>query len=125
MSSTDPTKVDSSILSEIMRKTSLRPSHFLQMLNTKSSSLTKQITQPMMYNSSCGLLLRNLVGIAGSSSPVTTKTKSLNLSTPDVLWSSLGSEERKKLSWQDPFSSVFKTSWMRKASAMIRKSLQN
>jgi DNA polymerase III delta prime subunit len=62
MSSTDPTKVDSSILSETMRKTSLRPSHFRQMLNTKSSLLTKQITRATMFNSSLRAFIEEFAG---------------------------------------------------------------
>jgi hypothetical protein len=114
MSSTDPTKVDSLILSETMRRTLLRPSHFRQLLNTKSSSLMRQITQPTTYNSSLRAFIEDLLATADSSSPATTKTKSLNLSTPDVPSLSLESKEKKKPSWQDPSSSVYKTSWMRK-----------
>jgi len=84
MSLMDPTKVDSLILSETMRRILLRPYRFRQLLNTKSSSLMRQITRPMMFNSSYGRLLRNLVVIADSSSPATTKTKSSNLFTQDV-----------------------------------------
>ena len=78
MSSTDPMKDDSSIPSEILRRISLRPSRFLQLQNTKSSSLMRQITQPMMYNSSYGRLLRSLVATADSSLPATSKTKFSN-----------------------------------------------
>ena len=73
MSSMDPMKDDSWILSETMRKTSLRPSRLQQLQNTKSSSLMRQITHPMMFNSSYGRLLRSLLATADSSSPVTTK----------------------------------------------------
>ena len=125
MSSMDPTRVDSSILSETMRKTSLRPSHFRQMLNTKSSLLMKVITRATMFNSSYGRLLRNLLVIADSSSPATTRTKSSNLSIPDVPSSTSQSKEKKRPSWQYPSSSVYRTSWMRRASDMIRKSLRN
>ena len=60
-----------------------------QLLNTKSSSLMRQITQPMTYNSSYGHLLRSLVATADSSSPATTKTKSSNPFIPVApLWSS-------------------------------------
>ena len=89
MSSTDPMKDDLWILSETMRKTSLRPSRLRQLQNTKSSSLMKQITHPMMYNSVYGRLLRSLLATADSSSPVTTKIKSLNPCTRDVPLSSL------------------------------------
>ena len=93
MSSMDPMKDDSWILSETMRKTSLRPSRLRQLQNTKSSSLMKQITHPMMYNSSYGRLLRSLLETADSSSPAITKTKSWNLSIPVAPSSSLESKE--------------------------------
>ena len=57
MSSMDPMKDGSWILSETMRKISLRPSRFHQLQNTKSSSLMRQITQPTMYNSSYELFI--------------------------------------------------------------------
>ena len=70
-------------------KVLLRPSHYKTLLaSTKSSLLTSSITQPMMYNSSYGRSLRNLIATADSSSPVITKTKLSNLSTPDARWSS-------------------------------------
>ena len=84
MSSMDPMRGDSWILSEIMRRTSLRPFRLRQLLNTKSSSSMRQITHPMMYNSYLGRLLRNLPVTADSSSPATTRTKFLNLSIPVV-----------------------------------------
>jgi hypothetical protein len=125
MSLMDPMRVDSLILSETMRKTLLRPYRFRQMLNTKSSSLTRQITQGTTFNSSLGRLLRSLLVIADSSLPATTRTRLSNPSTPDVPSSTLGSREKKKPHWQDPSSSVYRTSWMRRASDMIKKSLQN
>ena len=82
MSSMDPMKDDSLIPSETLRRTSLAPFRFHQLQNTKSSSLMRQITQPMMYNSSYGRLLRSLVVTADSSLPATSKTKSSNHSTP-------------------------------------------
>ena len=94
MSLTDPTRDDSWTLSGIMRRTSLRPYRFRQLLNTKSSSLMRQITRPQMYNSPYGHLLRNLLVIADSSSPATTKTKSSVPSTPDVQSSTSHSKER-------------------------------
>src|SRR6056300_1807806 len=114
MSSMDPTKVDSSILSETMRRTSLRPSHLRQMLNTKSSSLMRQITRPMMFNSSYGRLLRSLLVTADSSSPATTKIKSLNHSTPDVPSLSLESREKNVKQLQHPSSNVYNKSWIQK-----------
>ena len=71
------------------QRTLLRPFHFKQLANTKLSSLTSVIIQPMMFNSSYGQILRHFMVIADLSSPVTTKTKSLNLFTPDVPLSSL------------------------------------
>ena len=66
------------------------------MQNTKSSLLTSSITRPMMYNSSYERLLRSLLVTADSSSPVITKIKSLNLSTPDVQWSNSELREKKR-----------------------------
>jgi hypothetical protein len=99
----DPTKVDSLILSETLRRTSLRPSHFRQLLNTKSSLLTKQIIQPMMYNSFYGRLLRSLLTTADLSSPATTKTKLLNHSIPGVLSLIFGIKGKEKAQLQSSF----------------------
>ena len=126
MSLTDPTRGDSLILSETMRRISLRPYHFRQLMqNTKSSLLTKLTTQPTMYSSSYGLILRHFITTADSSLPATIRIKSSNHSIQGVLWLSSVSKEKKKLSWQDYSLSVSKTSWIRKASSMIQKSLQN
>ena len=84
MSSMDPMKGGSWILSEIMRRTLLRPFRLRQLLNTKSSSSMRQITHPMMYNSYLGHLLRNLPVTVDSSSPAITRTKFLNPSIPVV-----------------------------------------
>ena len=51
----------------------LRPSRFSSATNTKSSSLTKQITHQTTFNSPYGHLLRSLLATVASSSPVTTK----------------------------------------------------
>ena len=122
MSSTDPMKDDSLIPSEIMRKTLLRPYHLRQILNTKSSSLMRQITHPMMYNSSYGRLLRSSLAIVDSSLPVTTKTKSLNLSTPDVPSLSLESKEKNVKESQHSSSNASNKSWMQKVLNMITRS---
>ena len=111
MSSMDPMRDVFSIRSETMRNLSLRPSRFLQMQNTKSSLLMRQITRPMMYNSSYGRLLRSLLVTADSSSPATTKTKSLNLSIPVVLSLNLESVENKNNSLPHNFSSDSKKFW--------------
>ena len=100
MSSMDPMRDDSWILSETMRRISLRPYRFKQLQNTKSSSLMKQITRPMMYNSAYGHLLRSLLATADLSSPVTTKTKSSNHFIPVVQW--LNSELKEKKEQQLP-----------------------
>ena len=122
MSSMDPMKDDSWILSETMRKTSLRPSRLQQLRSTKSSSLMRQITHPMMFNSSYGRLLRSLLETADSSSPVTTKIKSLNPCTRDV--PSLSLESKEKIDNPLPLSSsnVSKKSWMQKVLNMITRS---
>ena len=125
MSLTDPTKDVSWILYETKQKTLLRPSHLRDLLNTKSSSLTKQTTPVMMYNSYYGRILRHFIATADLSSPVITRTKSSNPSTPDVPLLTSPSKESKKRSWQDPSSSVYKTSWMKRVSNTIKKSLQN
>ena len=122
MSSMDPMRDVFSIRSETMRKISLRPSHFLQMQNTKSSLLTKLITRPMMYNSSYGRLLRSLLVTADPSSPAITKIKSLNLSTPDVQWSNSELREKKDRELQHNSSNVSKKSWVQKVLNMITRS---
>ena len=125
MSSTGPTRDDSLIPSEILRRISLRPSRFLRLQNTKSSSLMRQITQGTTYNSSYGHLLRSLLATADSSSPVTTKTKSLNPSTVDVPSSTLPSKGKRKQHLQDSSSSDCKTSLLQRVLDLIKRSLQN
>ena len=122
MSSMDPMRDVSWIRSETMRRISLRPSHFRQLQNTKSSSLMRQITRPMMYNSSYGRLLRSLLVTVDSSSPATTKTKSLNPSTLDAL--SLSLESKEKIDNPLPLSSsnVSNKSWIQKVLNMITRS---
>ena len=121
MSSMDPMKGGSWILSETMRRTSLRPSRLRQLLNTKSSSLMRQITQPTMYNSSYGHLLRNLVATADLSSLVTTKTKLSNPSIPVApLWS-FPLQESKNQELQQSFSQDFSLSSPTKESSSTTK----
>ena len=122
MSSMDPMKDDSWILSETMRRTSLRPSRLQQLRNTKSSSLMRQITHPMMFNSSYGRLLRNLLATADSSSPVTTKIKSLNPCTRDVPLSSLELKEKSDSPLPPSSSNDSKKSWIQKVLNMITRS---
>tara|TARA_B100000085_G_scaffold10710_1_gene9265 strand:+ start:2494 stop:3060 length:567 start_codon:yes stop_codon:yes gene_type:complete len=57
-----------------------------QLLNTKSSSLMKQITQPTTYNSSYGRLLRSLVETVDLSLPVITRTRLSNRFIPVAQW---------------------------------------
>jgi hypothetical protein len=121
MSLTDPTKVDSLILSETMRRTSLRPYRLRQLLNTKSSSLMKQITQPTTYNSSYGRLLRNLVAIADSSSLATTKTKSLNLSTHAVRLLNFLSQIKIDQKLRHDSLSEYAKSWLKRTLDMMTK----
>ena len=92
------------------------------MLNTKSSSLMRQTTHPMTFNSSYGRLLRSLLGTAGSSSPVTTKIKSLNPCTRDVPSLSLESKEKIDKPLPPSSSNVSKKSWMQKVLNMITRS---
>ena len=125
MSSMDPMKDDSLILSETMRRILLRPSRFRQVLNTKSLSLTKLTTQPQMYNSAYGRLLRSSLAIADSSSPATTKIRSLLPSTPDVQSSTLPLREKKDRNLQPSFSTVSGLYLRRRVWNMIRKYLSN
>ena len=78
MSLMDPTRDASLIRSEILQKISLRPYHFRQMLDTKSSSSMRRITQQTTYNSYLGRLQRSFLATADSSLPATSKTKSSN-----------------------------------------------
>ena len=119
----DPTKGVSWILYGTKQRTSLRPSHLRDLLNTKSSLWMKVTTRPQMYNSFYGQILRHFITTADSFSPATTKTKSSNLFIPDVPSLISPSRANKRRSWQDPFSSAYKTSWMRKGSSMIKKFL--
>ena len=125
MSLTDPTRDVSWILYETRQRTLLRPFRFKELIDTKSSLSMKLITQATTYNSCYGRILRHFIATADSSSPATTRIKSSNPSIPGVLWLTSHSKENKKLSWQDPSSSVYKTSWMQRASNTIKKSLQN
>ena len=125
MSSTDPMKDDSLIRSEIMQKISLRPYHFRQLLNTKSSSSMRTITQQTTYNSYLGRLLRSFMATADSSSPATTKTKSSNHFIPVAQWLSSELEENKNLQSQPSSSNDSKTSSTPKELSMTTKSLSN
>ena len=122
MSSMDPMRDDSLILSETMRKILLRPSHFKQLRNTKSSLLMRQITQPTMYNSSYGRLLRSLVTTADSSSLVISKTESSNPYTLDALQLNLELKEKTDRQLPHHSSNASKKSWLQKVLNMITRS---
>ena len=79
-------------------------------------------TQPTMYNSSLGRLLRSLVATVDSSSPVTTKTESSNRYTVDV--PSLISQSPKRTNLQSQHSSlnVSKKSWLQRVLNLITRS---
>ena len=108
-----------------MRRTSLRPSHFRQMLNTKSSLLMRQITQPTTFNSSYGRLLRNLVATVDSSSPATIKIKLSNLFTQGVRLLSFQSHQNKNPQSQQVSSKDSSKSLNRSKLSSIQKSSQN
>ena len=93
-----------------------------QLQNTKSSSLMRQITQPMMYNSSYGRLLRSLVATADSSSPATSKTKSSNPSTPDAPVLIFQPIPKTNPNSQHSSSNDSKKSWVQRVLNMITRS---
>ena len=103
-------------------KISLRPYHFRQLLDTKSSSSMRQITQQTTYNSYYGRLLRSFMAIADSSSPVTSRIKFSNPFTPEPQSSSLESTVSKNQQSPPPSSSESKKSWIQKALNMITRS---
>ena len=117
--------VDYLIRSEIMQKISLRPYHFRQLLNTKSSSSMRLITQQTTYNSYLGRLLRSFMATADSSSPATTKTKSSNHFIPVAQWLNSELGENKNLQSQPSSSNDSKTSSTPKELSMTTKSLSN
>ena len=122
MSSTDPMRDVFSIRSETMRNLSLRPSRFLQMQNTKSSSLMK------LDNTSndVQLLLRAFIEeFAGNCRFIFTcnyKNKILEPSTPDVPSLSLESKEKIVKPLPPSSSSDSEKSWMQKVLNMITRS---
>ena len=122
MSSMDQMRDVFWIRSETMRKISLRPSHFLQMQNTKSSLLMRQITRPMMYNSSYGRLLRSLVQTADLSSPATTKTDWSSHFTPGARVLTFPPIPKANPNSQQTSSKEFKKSWLQKVLNMITRS---
>ena len=114
---------DFSILLGIKQRTLLRPYHFKQLENIKSSLLTKQTIPPQMFNSYLGQILRRSIKTADSSSPATTRTRSLNLSIPDVQLLNLVLREKKKQNLQENSSSVSGLFLRKKVSNLSKKFL--
>src|SRR6056300_1654826 len=91
-------------------------------LNTRSSSLTKLTTRPMMYNSSYGRLLRSLLATVDSSSLVTTRTRFSSLSIPVApSWTS-PLKEKSASPLPRNSSSDSKKSWLQKVLNLITRS---
>ena len=122
MSSMDPMKDDFWTRLETKQRTLLRPYHFKRLLNTKSSSLMRQITQGTTYSSSYGQILRHFITIADSSSPAITKTKSSNHFTPDVPSLILPQPQKTDHVSQHPSSKDSSKSWMQKVLNLITRS---
>ena len=122
MSSMDRMRDASLIRSEILQKISLRPSHFRRLLDTKSSSSTKVITQQTTYNSYYGRLLRSFMATADSSLPATSKTKSSNHFIPVAQWLNSELGESKNPPSPPPSSKESKKSWIQKLLNMITRS---
>jgi hypothetical protein len=78
-----------------------------------------------MFNSYYGQILRHFKATADSSSLATTRTKLLNLFTPDVQSSTSQSKESKRHNSQEHSSNVSRRFWIKKKLSMIKKSLQN
>ena len=83
------------------------------------------ITQQTTYNSYLGRLLRSFMATADSSSPATSKTKSLNHSTADAPVLIFQPIPKVNPNSQQPSSSASKRSWARKVLNMIKRSLSN
>ena len=126
MSSMDPMKDDFWTQLGTRQRTLLRPYHFKAMVNQKSSLLTKRTAQPTMYNSSYGRILRHFITTADSSSPVTTKTESLDPlhSRCAVVEFSTPAKSKPKLA-SSFFGRGINKSWIQRILTMIRKSLQS
>ena len=125
MSSMDLTKDDFWTRYGTRQRTLHRPFHFKRVMqNTKSSSLMRLTTQPTMFNSFYGQILRRFITTADSSLPVITKTKSLNLFTPDVQSLILESKEKTNQNWQVVSFEDFNKSWIRKGFDTMKKFLR-
>ena len=106
-------------------KISLRPYHFRQLLDTKSSSSMRRITQQTAYNSYLGRLQRSFLATAGLSSPATSKTKSSNHFIPVALWLNSELGENKNQQSLCPSPNEFKKYLMQSESNMTQKSSMN
>ena len=125
MLSTDQMKDDSLIQSEITPKTSHQqfPSHLI--VDIKSLSSTRQTTPPQMSSSYLEHLSRNFPQTVDSSSPATTRTKSLNPSTPGVQSLNLESQQNKNQQSLLNSSKDLTGSWTPSGFKVIRESSQN
>ena len=125
MSLTDQTRDDSSIRYVTMQKTLHLLYRCLRRRSTRSSSLTRQITQHPMYNSYLEQVSKNSQTTVDSSLPATTKTKSLSPSIRDAQLSSSPSQENKNQQSLDNSSNDLYPSWTTSGLKLIRKSSQN
>jgi hypothetical protein len=107
---------------DLLQKISLRPSHFKQLVDTKSSSSTKLITQQTTYNSYLGRLQRSFLATADSSLPATSKTKSSNPSTVDAPVLTFQPIPKASPNLPPSSSNVSKKSWIQKVLNMITRS---
>ena len=106
-------------------KISLRPSHFKQLADTKSSSSMRLITQQTTYNSYLGRLQRSFLATADSSLPAISKTKSSNHSTPDAPVLIFQPIPKANPNSPQPSSKESKKSWIQKLLIMITKYWSN
>ena len=121
MSSMDQMREDSSIQYETMQKTLHLLYRCHRKRSTRSSSLMRQIIQGTMYSCSSEHLSKSLQEIVDSSSLATTKTKSLNHFTPDVLWLTSQLEEKRSNKSLLVSSKDSILSWTKKGLKLIRK----
>jgi hypothetical protein len=124
MSSMDLTKDDFWTRYGTKQRTLLRPYHFKQLVNTKSSSLMRQITQPTTFNSFYGLILRRFITTVGLFSPATTKTKLSNRYNQGVQYLTSTSQVKTSRKLQHNSSSVSGLYLRSRVSNMIQRLLQ-
>ena len=121
----DPMRDVFLIRSEILQKISLRPYHFKQLADTKSSSSMRLITQQTTYNSYLGRLQRSFLVTADSSSPVISKIKSSSHSTADAPVLTFQPIPKANPNLPPPSSNESKISWLQKVLNMITKYWSN